>query len=135
MRAISACASSCSTSRENPIPHAANAVPTSCRALAHATVSCVRAPLALLLIAAPALARDLWFSVGQNTADHKSGAPTVTMASGLATFSVPQTAVNLGVGDALDYGQGQLVYLVTKVDTSHWHVVSHTGYAPLDAGA
>ena len=38
-------------------------------------------------------------SVGQNTTDHKTGSPTVTIANGIATFSIPQTARNLAVGD------------------------------------
>jgi hypothetical protein len=41
----------------------------------------------------------VFFSVGQNTDDHKTGTPTVTIVDGVATFSEPQTAANMGVGD------------------------------------
>ena len=51
----------------------------------------------------PAPANVVFYSVGHSTADHKTGAPSVSIGAGLATFSVPQTAVNLGVGDVVDY--------------------------------
>lgn len=48
---------------------------------------------------------SVYYSVGQDAADHKTGSPTVTISSGTATFSVAQTATNMGVGDRVTYGQ------------------------------
>lgn len=44
-------------------------------------------------------ATPVYYSVGQNTNDHKTGTPTVTVSGTTATFSVAQTATNMGVGD------------------------------------
>ncbi|KKQ38947.1 MAG: hypothetical protein US57_C0027G0002 [Candidatus Moranbacteria bacterium GW2011_GWC2_37_73] len=43
-------------------------------------------------------ATAIYYSIGQSAADLKTGTPTVTIASGVATFSAAQTG-NIGVGD------------------------------------
>ena len=51
---------------------------------------------------------DVYYSVGTNPGDLKTGAPTITIAGGTATLSVPQTgAGNVGVGDEIDYGKNR----------------------------
>src|SRR3989344_4190111 len=47
--------------------------------------------------------KSVYYSVGQNTNDHKTGSPTMSISSGVATFSVAQTATNMGVGDRVTY--------------------------------
>ncbi|MEK7703459.1 MAG: fibronectin type III domain-containing protein, partial [Myxococcota bacterium] len=60
----------------------------------------------------------VYLAVGQNLADHKSGAPTVALAGGTATFSQPQVADNLGVGDVVAYGASGVAHLAAKITTS-----------------
>jgi hypothetical protein len=75
-------------------------------------------------------ATNVYYSVGQNTSDHSSGG-NVYITSGVATFDTPQTATNLGVGDALTAG-GNTYYLVSKNSTTSWNVVTHLGATPSD---
>jgi len=56
-------------------------------------------------------ATNVYYSVGQNTSDHKTGSPNVTISSGVATFTVAQTAPNLGVGDKVAYAKDKQVLL------------------------
>jgi len=70
------------------------------------------------------------YSVGQNTLNHSSGG-SVTITSGIASFSVPQVAPNLGVGDRLTAG-GNAYYLASKISTTAWRVVTKLGAAPAD---
>jgi hypothetical protein len=72
----------------------------------------------------------VFYSVGQNTADHMTGAPTITIADGVATFSEPQTATNMGVGDAITYGTGTVAFITGKTSTSVWNVSTATGETP-----
>jgi hypothetical protein len=76
-------------------------------------------------------ATAIYYSVGQNTNDHKTGTPTVTISSGTATFSEAQTATNMGVGDKLIAG-GNDYYITGKTDTSNWTVRTATGTIPVD---
>ncbi len=48
-------------------------------------------------------ATAIYYSVGQNTSDHKTGTSTVSVSGSTATFSVPETAPNMGVGDQVTY--------------------------------
>src|SRR3989339_1423478 len=73
---------------------------------------------------------NLYYSVGQNTTDHKTGSPTVTIASGVATFSVAQTATNMGVGDAVTYNTNVVAYITGKTSTSVWTVMTAIGGVP-----
>src|SRR3989339_1677493 len=75
---------------------------------------------------------NLYYSVGQNTTDHKTGTPTVTIASGTATFSVAQTATNMGVGDKIVYNVSSIMYISEKVSETQWKVITATGATPAD---
>ncbi len=89
--------------------------------------------LGILFFAKDALAAtNVYYSVGQNSTDHKTGSPTLTIASGVATFSEAQTATNLGVGDRVTYGSGTSTYafISAKQSTSVWNVVTATGAEP-----
>jgi hypothetical protein len=83
-------------------------------------------------IGADESARAVYYSVGQNTSDHKTGSPTVTVSSstGLATFSVAQTASNMGVGDAITYGSN-ICYISAKASTTAWYCTTATGTMPV----
>jgi hypothetical protein len=84
----------------------------------------------------PAPSGVVFYSVGQDTADHKSGAPTVTISAGLAAFSVPQTADGLGVGDVVDYGADhKRCFLSQKISTTRWRCTTATGGPPDPASA
>jgi hypothetical protein len=75
---------------------------------------------------------NIYYSVGQNTSDHKTGTPTLTISGGVGTFSAAQTAVNLGVGDKVDYGAGLIAYISGKSSTTVWTLITATGTAPED---
>jgi len=83
-----------------------------------------------MIWAGTASAANVYYSVGQNATDHKTGSPTVTIdASGVATFSVAQTAANMGVGDRVTYG-GAIAYISAKQSTTVWNLVTATGGTP-----
>ncbi|MDE2116437.1 MAG: hypothetical protein KGI79_01015, partial [Patescibacteria group bacterium] len=93
----------------------------------------VLAVFAFVLVVSPAsasAATQIYYSVGQNTSDHKTGSPTVTIdGSGNATFSVAQTATNMGVGDVVTYG-GSKAFITGKTSTSVWTVETVLGALP-----
>ena len=70
----------------------------------------------------------IYYSVGQNTSDHKTGSPTITLSGYQATLSVGQTAPNMGVGDKITYTGGSC-YITAKTndDKMHWNCQSATG--------
>jgi len=74
----------------------------------------------------------VYYSVGQNTANHKTGSPTVTISSGVATFSEAQTAPNMGVGDRVTYGASLKVWISGKISQTQWRVVTVKGAVPAD---
>lgn len=74
----------------------------------------------------------IFYSVGQNTTDHKTGSPTVTIASGVGTFSVAQTASNMGVGDKVTYNTSTVAYISQKISTTQWKLITATGGVPAD---
>lgn len=77
----------------------------------------------------------VFYSVGTSSADLKSGSPTVTIASGSATFSVPQPA-NVGVGDVVSHSGGTLVYITGRTSATVYSVATATGAAAANvAGA
>lgn len=89
---------------------------------------------ALLFVITPAstfAATNIYYSVGQSTADLKTGSPTITISGTTATFSVAQTG-NIGVGDEILYG-GIKNYISGKLSTddTQWSVVTATGTTPL----
>lgn len=75
-------------------------------------------------------ATAVYYSVGQNTNDHKTGTPSMDMASGIATFSTAQTAANLGVGDKVTYNGSTAAYISAKISTTQWKLVTATGAVP-----
>ncbi|MFA6183740.1 MAG: LamG domain-containing protein [Parcubacteria group bacterium] len=83
-------------------------------------------------IGADEAAAQIFYSVGQNTTDHKTGSPTVTVSGTTATFSVAQTATNMGVGDLVTY-TGGTCYISAKTSTTVWSCLSVTGGAPTAA--
>jgi len=85
------------------------------------------------LVNASLAATNVYYSVGQNTNDHSSGG-NVSITSGVATFTVAQTAPNLGVGDRLTAG-GNAYYLKSKISTTQWNVVTKLGAVPSDLGS
>jgi hypothetical protein len=77
------------------------------------------------------MATNVYYSVGQNTSDHKTGSPKVTISSGVATFDVAQIATNLGVGDRVTHSGGDgLCYLKSKVSNTVWNVCTKLGANP-----
>lgn len=79
---------------------------------------------------AAAAPTPVYYSVGQNTNDHKTGSPTVTLSNGLATFSVAQTANNMGVGDRVSYGSNRVAYISGRISSTQWTLVTRTGREP-----
>ncbi|EKE19397.1 MAG: hypothetical protein ACD_9C00030G0001, partial [uncultured bacterium] len=76
----------------------------------------------------------IFYSVGQNTDDHKTGSPTVTVSGATATFSEAQTASNMGVGDVIDYdADNKKCFIAKKVSQTVWNCTSATGGLPTAA--
>ena len=72
---------------------------------------------------------NVYYSVGQNTTDHKTGSPTLTISSGVGTFSVAQTATNMGVGDKVTFNTSSVCYISSKTSTTVWNLITATGAA------
>ena len=81
-------------------------------------------------IGADEAAIQVFYSVGQNTDDHKTGSPNLTIASGVGTFSVAQTATNMGVGDKVTYDTSTVAYISEKISTTEWKLITATGGTP-----
>ncbi len=75
----------------------------------------------------------VYYSVGTSALDLKTGAPDVTISSGLATLTTAQTG-NVGVGDVIDYGGGNKVYIHAVVSPALFQVRTATGLLPADTG-
>jgi len=82
-------------------------------------------------------ATKIYYSVGQNTFDHKTGSPHITISNGattsVATFDVAQTATNIGVGDQISYGSAgatTTAYISAKQSTTVWNVITRIGAQP-----
>ena len=79
-------------------------------------------------------ATNVYYSVGQNTTTHETGAGTVTVSGTTATFSVAQTATNMGVGDVIDYDtDNKKCYISGKTSTTVWSCTNATGGTPTAA--
>jgi hypothetical protein len=99
-------------------------------------------PVALLIILAgisghtknALAATNVFYSVGQATSSLMTGSPTVTITSGTSIFSIAQTG-NIGVGDKVIYGSGQIAYITGKTssDDMHWTLITATGGTPSNA--
>jgi hypothetical protein len=74
------------------------------------------------------------FSVGTYTGNLSSGG-TMSITSGVLTFSVPQVHPGLGVGDIVGFNDTERVYLKSKISTSVWNVVDVYGEVPDDAAS
>jgi hypothetical protein len=77
--------------------------------------------------------KNIFYSVGQNIDDHKTGSPTITISNGVAVFSTAQTATNMGVGDKISYGYANAtttVYISAKQSNTVWNVITRTGAQP-----
>jgi hypothetical protein len=72
-------------------------------------------------------ATNIYYSVGQDTSDHKTGTPTLTISSGTGTFSVAQTASNMGIGDQVTYNTTLVAYVSGKISTTQWSLVTAIG--------
>lgn len=74
---------------------------------------------------------NVYYAIGQNTDDHKTGSPTATISSGIMTFSIAQTHAQMGVGDKV-VTAAATVYISGKVSTTQWNVVTALGATPAD---
>ena len=81
-------------------------------------------------IGADEAAIQVFYSVGQNTNDHKTGSPALTIASGVGIFSVAQTATNMGVGDKVTYNTSTVAYISEKISDTQWKLITVTGGTP-----
>lgn len=88
----------------------------------------------VLLIAFSAFGVDVFYSVGQDGDDQKTGSPTMDIAAGVATFSVAQTG-NIGVGDRVQYNTTSVCYISAKQSTTVWDVVTALGAAPANVSS
>ncbi len=79
-------------------------------------------------------ARDVYYSVGTDATDLKTGAPTITITAGSATFSVAQ-ADNVGVGDEITYNTSTRVYISGRTSSTSYSVTTATGTVPADVTA
>ncbi len=93
------------------------------------------ASVATLAIAPGAFAATrVFYSVGTSRSvptDLKSGAPTVTITAGLATFTIAQPN-NVGVGDEIMYGGATLAYISGRLSSTRYTVTNRLGVAPAD---
>jgi len=71
----------------------------------------------LLTVQAANAATSVYYSVGQNTNDNKTGSPTVTIVGGTATFCSPNCHQH-GVGDRVNYNGTVVAYISGKVSTT-----------------
>jgi hypothetical protein len=94
--------------------------------------------LPLLAVQGVEGATQVFYSVGTSRAtltDLKVGSPTVTIAGGVATFSIPQ-ATNVGVGDEISYGAGPtLVYISGRLSSTQYTVTDRLGAPAADVTA
>jgi hypothetical protein len=76
--------------------------------------------------------RYFYYSVGASyPSDLKTGLPKIKIASGRATFNIEQTG-NIGAGDRITYGSGQICYLAYKYSASEWQVKDNGATNPPD---
>lgn len=80
------------------------------------------------------MATDVYFGICPNVpADFKTGSPTITISSGVATFSTAQTDDLMGIGAVIDYDtDNKKTYVSGKISTSVWTVINGDGTVPSD---
>ena len=72
----------------------------------------------------------VYYSVGTNTADLKTGAPDITINAGVATLDVAQTKP-IGVGDVIDHDvDNKLVYIWDVISDTEFRVQTGAGTLP-----
>ncbi len=75
---------------------------------------------------------DIYYSVGANTEDLKSGLPLITISSGTASFSESQPD-NIGVGDVVTYGLlNNKVFICNRTSNTQYSVITAKGIIPSD---
>ena len=80
----------------------------------------------------PVTGGDVFYSVGTETADLKTGTPSITIANGTATLTSAQTG-NIGVGDEIDYDIGNTkAYIKSVISQTEFVVHTATGAAPIN---
>ena len=73
---------------------------------------------------------DVYYSVGTDGADLKTGLPNLSIVSGTATLTVAQTG-NSGVGDEIDYDSGnKIAYIKSVISQTQFVVHTATGGVP-----
>ncbi|MCK5616969.1 hypothetical protein KAR91_84690, partial [Candidatus Pacearchaeota archaeon] len=71
----------------------------------------------------------VYYSVGTSTSDLKTETPTVTIASGTATFSTAQ-ANNIGIGDKVTYNTNVVAYISGRTSSTVYSVITAIGGTP-----
>ena len=72
---------------------------------------------------------DVFYSVGTDTADLKTGFPNITIVGGVASLDGAQTE-NVGVGDEVDYGGGTITYIKSVLSPTQFVLHTPTGGVP-----
>jgi hypothetical protein len=76
------------------------------------------------------MAANVYYSVCPfGTGDIKTGSPTISISSGVATLSVAQTG-NIGQGCRITYNTSSVCYISGVTDSTHFSVVTATGGTP-----
>jgi hypothetical protein len=78
--------------------------------------------------------RGVYYSIGTATEDLAAGNPTVSIASGIASFSAAQPA-KVGVGDIIAYDAGQRAIITGRCDASTYRVATVKGNEPGDVAS
>ena len=79
------------------------------------------------------MATDTFFASCPNAPADISVSATVDVASGIATFSSPETNSIMGVGMVVDYDvDNKNMYIVGKISTTQWNVLAADGSTPGD---
>lgn len=80
------------------------------------------------------MATDVYYSVCPfGTGDLKTGSPTLTISSGVATLSVAQTG-NIGAGCRITYDGSLIAYISAITSSTVFSVITATGGTPSDEG-
>ena len=75
----------------------------------------------------------IFYSVGIDTSDLKTGTPNMTISSGVMTFTVAQTG-DIGVGDVV-LANSMPYMIVGKISTTVWNVMDVDGTPAIDTGS
>ena len=78
---------------------------------------------------------QVFYSIGQNSTDHKTGSPTLTMSGGVAILTVAQTNLQLGIGDRITYDTTSIAYIKSMTSQTVFVLITKVGAAPGDEGS